>query len=446
MAAVDITDAIDVTGYYDSFTSGQGTLFGSCGGDGSGEEVLRYVANEESIVSILLTTQAGQSHLDGVLYVRTQCDDPESEVACNPYATAHSDATVAKVPAGPFYIFVDGWGSVGKYRITMTKTPACNADADCIGNAAGPVCNEATGLCVGCVTAFDCPASAPACESTDYYGYGPKACTDLTNCPEDVIETGIGSDDGPAVARLLVPGADGKASAQGLSCYTSPGFAPIMDSDWFKFEAADATDATVRLEYPTPSYPGRLRVYDQQGRLMGESAKAASPDVISLKRLPAGTYYVQAYLTSEDKAFTVSLSVAPGQPCSTDQDCLSFDPTHAIMRPRCNPTTHACETIEGASLATGQVCDSHDDCQSGRCTYVPFASSPAARAFCSTKCATDLDCPFGQICSDSEQLKMCMKPCAQSQECGPDVGVTPSGSAEWTYRTCNSSTGICAAP
>lgn len=446
MATVDITDAIDVAGYYDSFTSGQGTLSGSCGGDGAGEAVLRYFAQAESVVSIQLTTQSGQSHLDSVLYVRTQCDDPDSELACNDTATYATAPTVVKVPAGPFYIFVDGYGgSVGKYRITMTKTPACHADSDCVSSPAGPVCNEATGLCVGCLTAFDCPANAPACESTDYFGQGPRACMDLENCQEDAIETGLGSDDGPAVARLLVPGPDGKASAQGLSCYVSPGFAPIMDSDWFKFQVGNATDATVRLDYPTLSYPGRLRVYDEQGRVMGESAKAASPDVISLKLLPAGTYYVQAYLKSNDMTFTVSLSVAPGQPCSNDQDCLSFDTAHAIMRPRCDPTTHACETIEGASLGTGQLCDSHDDCQSGRCSYVPFSSSPAIRAFCSTKCASDLDCPFGQVCSNSETLKMCKKPCAVSQECGPIPDVTPSGSAEWAYHTCNSSTGVCAA-
>jgi hypothetical protein len=57
----------------------------------------------------------------------------------------------------------------------------CSSDAEC-QNPARPVCNEATGACVGCVESADCPVAAPTCNQD---GECVQCVTD-GNCPANL--------------------------------------------------------------------------------------------------------------------------------------------------------------------------------------------------------------------------------------------------------------------
>lgn len=88
-----------------------------CGGSSANpEQVYALVLAEPSRVSLRLT-----SAFDGVLSVRSSCDDSSNEEACNDDAgdTRHSSIDVS-LAAGVHYVFVDGWGSSGAGAFTLS--------------------------------------------------------------------------------------------------------------------------------------------------------------------------------------------------------------------------------------------------------------------------------------------------------------------------------------
>jgi hypothetical protein len=64
---------------------------------------------------------------DTVVYVRSACADPDSELACNDDSTdIHHSAVDATLPAGDYYAFVDGYasGNRGFYTLSLATSPA----------------------------------------------------------------------------------------------------------------------------------------------------------------------------------------------------------------------------------------------------------------------------------------------------------------------------------
>lgn len=120
-----------------------------CAGFG-GEYAFTYRVTEPR--ALIVSTDHPQTTLDTVVYVRGDCQDPTTELACDDDSgTVVSRASVAVVPRAepgiPYFIIVDAYspGSLGDFKVTVEeRTPrrgACNpADPNaCVG---GLLCRE----------------------------------------------------------------------------------------------------------------------------------------------------------------------------------------------------------------------------------------------------------------------------------------------------------------
>lgn len=95
---------------------------GGCGGSGGPEVAYELVLAEEASVVAEITVASW----DTVLYLRTDCDDPATELACNDdYSGLRSRIDAGRLPAGTYYLFVDGLysGAHGDYTLRVTITP-----------------------------------------------------------------------------------------------------------------------------------------------------------------------------------------------------------------------------------------------------------------------------------------------------------------------------------
>jgi hypothetical protein len=124
----------------------------TCNGFG-GEFALTY-----SVVSgpkaLIISTDHPETTLDTVIYVRTECRNPDTELDCDDdsgtlNAGNSSHLILPDVPAGSYYIIVDafGPGSLGTFKVTVTETAGLGADCDPADPDAcveGLICRELT--------------------------------------------------------------------------------------------------------------------------------------------------------------------------------------------------------------------------------------------------------------------------------------------------------------
>ncbi|MBN1771328.1 MAG: putative metal-binding motif-containing protein, partial [Deltaproteobacteria bacterium] len=101
-----------------TFDDGRGT----CGGSGGPDVAYELVLAEEATVGAEITVATW----DTVLYLRTACADPTTELACNDdYSGLRSRIDPGLLAAGTYYLFVDGLysGAYGDYTLQVTITP-----------------------------------------------------------------------------------------------------------------------------------------------------------------------------------------------------------------------------------------------------------------------------------------------------------------------------------
>ncbi len=105
-----------------------------CGSEGGGEAVFQFTPEESGTVC---ATSVG-SEFDTVIYVRTTCGDPESELGCDDDGDEGTTSRIDwPVEAGvTYYIVVDGYSSsqFGNYQVAVR-------DGFCDGVVEGPVCD-----------------------------------------------------------------------------------------------------------------------------------------------------------------------------------------------------------------------------------------------------------------------------------------------------------------
>lgn len=95
---------------------------GSCGGSGGPDLAYELVLAEEAAVVAEITAATW----DTVLYLRSDCGDPATELACNDdYSGLRSRIDAGRLAAGTYYLFVDGLysGAWGDYTLRVTITP-----------------------------------------------------------------------------------------------------------------------------------------------------------------------------------------------------------------------------------------------------------------------------------------------------------------------------------
>jgi hypothetical protein len=103
------------------FDDGRGT----CGGSGGPDLAYELVLAEDATVLAEITVATW----DTVLYLRTACDDPGTQLACNDDGGGtyglRSMIAPGLLTAGTYYLFVDGLysGAYGPYTLSVTITP-----------------------------------------------------------------------------------------------------------------------------------------------------------------------------------------------------------------------------------------------------------------------------------------------------------------------------------
>lgn len=166
---------------------------------------------------------------------------------------------------------------------------ACASDADCVGHPRGEVCNTTFHKCY-CNTSFDCPtAAAPACT---YDGCGTISCGN-----SDPIQD---TDDGPAAAVDVTPGASGVTVVSGQTICWVGGSTIAQEEDWFKLTALNGSNITIAPSWPDTAYRITVKVFDAQFNEVAKSASIAPAPPIQLTSLPAGLYYLS--VTGNDPA------------------------------------------------------------------------------------------------------------------------------------------------
>jgi hypothetical protein len=159
---------------------------GSCGGSQS-EDVYTFTLAGPSPIAFQanLTGTTAQT----VLYLRTSCDDPATEVACGTGKGGGAALYFDALPAGTYYLFVDG-DSPGAYMGTMTTFAGngggcsvglggCTPGLECQDGTVGPRCRD-----TGCVVA----------QALD--GPGPFSIPVTTSGPSEAAATCGGNDGG----------------------------------------------------------------------------------------------------------------------------------------------------------------------------------------------------------------------------------------------------------
>ncbi len=85
------------------------------GGAASNDLVYRLVLNRRSRVRITASQQ-----YDGALYIRRDCTDPSTEIACNDDSPDNRHSMVeATLDRGTYYVFVDGFANSSQGSFTM---------------------------------------------------------------------------------------------------------------------------------------------------------------------------------------------------------------------------------------------------------------------------------------------------------------------------------------
>jgi len=121
-------ELIHSEGVYQGVTEGPGAFEGSCGGGSSPEALYRLQTAEDTAVCI--TTDGDL--LDPLVYVRTDCAAPESELVCNDDADGlmvlASQVEISAMADMTYTIIVDGSRSLGAFNMDVAFAPCSVQD------------------------------------------------------------------------------------------------------------------------------------------------------------------------------------------------------------------------------------------------------------------------------------------------------------------------------
>jgi Clostripain family/EGF-like domain len=126
---------MDSTGtIYGSTTGGVNDLVGSCGGDGA-DNVYVFTIDKPSMVSFQM------QNYDTVLYLRNQCANPVTEIACSDDDGDNEGGSLVEqlLEPGTYFVIADSYSTGGDYIISyfINPNPCVDDEAKCPG---APVC------------------------------------------------------------------------------------------------------------------------------------------------------------------------------------------------------------------------------------------------------------------------------------------------------------------
>lgn len=350
-----------------------------------------------------------------------------------------TDASLGGTEVGTFvataavaYVVVDFYSSQAPPSAGFTLevyASECSSDAECSG--ATPACSD--GACVQCASSFDCTsASASRCDlTTNMCAAGVDECT--------VDDAGEPADDGPAGARVLVPG----APAAGSICSK-----PRSEADYFAFDVTTLGETWDFSLAWTGTADLDLELFDHS---LGTPVASLGlsfweqPERARLTYLPIGRYYARVREFSQDAdgvAYTLTATRATGPACQSAADCAA-EYRNQIYRGSCN--SGACVKIDGAhAVSEGGACDSQSDCASTlSCPSFFFVADADTRATCARSCTNNYQCDTGFVCTSYFANNFCVRACTEDAQCPTSLDDSPV-TGPWYQLRCNISTGRCA--
>lgn len=393
------------------------------------------------------------SKSDLAMYIMTSCD----EAAAGPGddgCLLFVDESVQPPERGRFIApsagqvslvvdyFLAAYPVVGTFSVDVYEAE-CSTDDECSSGAGRCVDSR----CVECANSYDCTgATTPICDSrTNTCIAGDDTCSS-----DDLNE---GQNDGPAGATDVTPGETNIVSVVGNICNS-----PSSEVDYFAFEVTEAgASYELALDWEDAALDLDFGVFDSAGRQLGASLWRR-PEIIDMTYLAPGTYYAAVNLfgtsTTQARPYTVTVTKVSTDGCETVADCAANYDTQ-LYRGQCGEDG-ACYRIENETpAALGDVCDTGDDCASGRCTAFSFTSDADTRSVCTSVCSTDNDCSgLGEfVCTDYLLSNMCVPKCESDDQCAVLIGNKPTCPANdvlcnidppaWEHLTCNTATGRC---
>jgi hypothetical protein len=374
-----------------------------------------------------------ESTTDLGFYVTTGCSTEDGPA--NDQCVLFEDASLGGVEVGSFvataptmFVIVDYYASQTPPSTSFTLevyAEQCKSSTQCGG--ATPAC--ADGVCVECTSSFDCETSAlPRCDATtNTCSVGVDQCV-----MEDAAEP---TDDGPAGARLLVPG----VAAAGTICSK-----PRGESDFFAFDVSTLGETWDFSLAWTGTNDLDLELFDASGASLGLSYWE-HPERARLTYLPIGRYYARVSEFSVNDAgvaYTLTATRTTGAACTSSADCAS-EYRNQIYRGSCS--AGACVKIDGANaISEGGACDSQSDCASTlSCPSFFFVANADTRATCARGCTNDSQCGTGFVCTTYFANNFCVRGCTTDAQCPTSLDDQPV-SGPWYQLRCNVSTGRCA--
>lgn len=384
-----------------------------------------------------------RSSADLAFYVVTGCATESGPGADQ--CLLFEDASSGEVEVGRFvaggtsaFVVVDHYESRAPSSTAFVLdvyAEQCEDDSQCTDGGA-PACSD--GLCVECVSSFDCPdPDKPRCDLM------ALACAPgVDSCIAD--DSAEPRDDGPSGARVLALDAAGRATLTGSTCAS-----PHGEADYVAF---DVTTLGETWDF-TMTWPGGrdldLELYDAHGTPIGLSYWE-QPERARMTYLARGRYYLRIdEFASTTDASPVSYSLTAqrtlGAGCAASADCAG-EYRNQIYRGHCD--AGACVAIQGqGAVAEGGACDSQSDCALAlHCPSFFFVANADTRDTCARACDESTDCaPLGDhfVCTSYLGNNFCVQKCTSDDHCPTAIGSQPGTNQPWRRLTCDIASGRC---
>jgi hypothetical protein len=302
----------------------------------------------------------------------------------------------------------------------IEEVTGCQSNADCVGDAAGPICNTGTGACVECMAAIDCEAGE-VCNTTTYTCETVQTgCQSDADCAEGVCnttteqcvecmvdgdcETGEVCNLTTYTCELELTGctadADCVGDPAGEVCNTTSGACVecMIDGDCETGETCNMTTYTCEAEQTNCSSNA-----DCVGAAAGEICDTVSG-------LCVECLVDENCETGEVCNMTTYTCELEQTGCTSNADCVG-DPAGAI----CNTTSGDCvECMIDDNCGTGEVCNMTTytcELEQTGCTSNADCMGDPAGAICNTTSGECVECMMDSNCTDGEVCNMTTYTC-----------------------------------
>lgn len=258
---------------------------GSCAGESSGDVVYSFTLTGDASVRATVTPPASTADWPVAVYIRKACDDATTanEVRCaSTLGSGTGTATSYSLPAGTYYVWVDGDSSIGanirgEFTLTVTQGPPQNAP-----------------------TNDDCSS--------------PKQLTFVNDVATESGSTRLAADD------LAVSPCGGTATADVVYTFTTN--APQK----FVAEVTPKTAGYQPIVYLRNQTAGCTGA-NSGAMTCDQSLNSSSLARIQVNSLPAGTYYLWVdgyrFASPNSGSFDLKVTLAPPQANAINDSCAS---------------------------------------------------------------------------------------------------------------------------